>query len=286
MSRTLALALGWVAPSERFTKTIERAQLAAYHEGAPEVTAEHLFSAALEDVDAVYFLARHEIPLAMLEGSKIPAGPAVQNVPRLAPPSYSPPWTGTTPHLDIPASAGLRRIVSLASALAEGRSMIEVHGGLAIEAILEDGRSQAAKTLKMAHAEVAQQSGRRLSPLPGSAHSGAVVMVQPPQKSEPRPQPAPPPKPALNSLEQVRWLKEQVARALEQERPYRFIQELSAFAGQNRPFSSMAAFQLREEAQADLAVNPVYLAQGELQAVERAVEEADARVRQAALRIA
>src|SRR5271165_4346642 len=88
MGRALAASLGWIAASERFSKTIENAQLTAYQEGAQEVSVEHFFSAALEDLDAVYFLARHEIPLAKLDRSKIAAGRSVQDVPRLAPPAY------------------------------------------------------------------------------------------------------------------------------------------------------------------------------------------------------
>src|SRR5262249_47546158 len=135
MSRTLAASLGWVAPSERLSKTIERAQFCAYHEGAHEAGLEHFFSAALEDLDAVYFLAQHGIPLAKLDDAKILPAQAVQNVPRLAAPSYSASRAVSQPHLDIPASAPLRRVLALASALAESRSMIEIHGGLALEAI-------------------------------------------------------------------------------------------------------------------------------------------------------
>jgi hypothetical protein len=280
MSRVLAAELGWVAPSERLSNTIERAQLAAYNEGSLEVNPEHLFSAILEDLDAVYFLARHEIPLTKLEESIIEAEDAVQDVPRLAPPSSDAPKP-VQPHLDIPASAPLRRILAFASALAETRSMIEVHGGLILEAILEDGRFEAAAALKSAHAEIAQETGRRLPPLPGSNHQGARLVVQPPQKPE---QPAP--RPTLNSAEQVRWLAGEIARLLEHERPYRFLQELNAFTDKDRRFSSLAASQIREEAQAELTANPVFLCHAELQSAGRALEEADARVRQAALRVA
>lgn len=279
MGRTLAAELGWVTPSERFSKTIEHAQLAAYYEGSLEVNVEHLFSAILEDLDAVYFLARHEIPLTKLEGSRLAAEDAVQDVPRLAPPSSDAPKP-VAPHLDIPASAPLRRVLALASALAETRSMIEVHGGLVLEAILEDGKFEAAAVLKAAHAEVAQETGRRLPPLPGN-HHGARLIVQPPQKPEP-----PAPRPALNSAEQVRWLASEVARLLEHERPYRFLQELNAFTDKDRRISSAAAAQIREEAQAELASNPVFLCHAELQGAGRALEEADACVRKAALRVA
>ena len=242
MSRALAASLGWIAASERFSKTIENAQLTAYHEGAQEVSVEHFFSAALEDLDAVYFLARHEIPLAKLDCSKIAAGRSVQDVPRLAPPAYGQSYVTEMPsdaHLDIPASAPLRRIIALASALAEARSMIEVHGGLALEAILEDGKSQAAAALKTAHAETSQETGRRLPPLPASAHQGAMLVVQAPPRGDQRPPAAP--RPAMTPAEQIRWMADQVARALELERPYRFLKELNAFADHDRPFASMAA---------------------------------------------
>ncbi len=278
MCKVLAETLGWLPPSERFAKTAERAQKCAYNTGAQEISAGHLFSAVLEDLDAVYFLARHEIPLERLEALKQPEKQVDPSVPRLPAPAYYHSKPVTLPHLDITASAAVRRIAGLACALAERRSLSEVHGGLVLEAILEDGRSEAAKALKALHAEIAREKGGRLTSLPGAGYGGALIAVQaPPQKEAPKPQPMPR-QPGLTSREQVRMLLDEIECSLQQDQCYRLVKELEGY-----PLANWAALQLRGEAQASLDANPAYIARSELLRAERAVEEADARVRSAAI---
>ncbi len=285
MCKAFAETLGWVPPSERFAKTIERAQKCAWESGAQEILADHFFGAVLEDLDAIHFLGRHEIPLERLEALRYPEQQPDRNAPRLPAPSHYNPKPATPPHFEILASAAVRRIAGLASALAERRSMAEVHGGIALEAILEDGSWKAAKTLKALHAEIAQRSARRLEPLPGAGHEGAILLVQAPPREEPKAARAPR-QHGYTPLEQVHWLKAQIENALHRERPYRLIRELSALTGNDSPFMSMAAMQLRREAQESLDTNPVYVVLGDLQSAENAVEAANAQVRSAALRIA
>ncbi len=285
MCKALAETLGWVPPSERFAKTVERAQKCAWESGAQEILAEHFFSAVLEDLDAIHFLGRHEIPMERLEALRHPEMQPDWNAPRLTAPAHYSPKPVTPPHLEIPASAAVRRIAGLASAIAERRSMAQVHGGIALEAILEDGSWDAAKTLKALHAEVVQWSGRRVAPLPGAGHEGAILLVQAPPREEPK-APRALRQHGYAPLQQVRWLKDQIESALSRESPYRLFRELGAFAGNDSPFTSMAALQLRGETQASLDTNPAYVVLGELQSAESAVEAANAQVRRAALRVA
>jgi hypothetical protein len=285
MSRGLAGSLGWVAASERLSKTIERAQLTAYNLGAQETTVEHLFAAELEDLDAVYFLAQHGVPLAVAATLAPKAETPQTQVPRIAPPSYSPTKVLTEPHKDIPAATGMRRVMALASAIAERHGLEELHGGIVLEAILEDGRSEAAVGLKAKYLEIARQ--RRLAgpALPGVGHAGAAVVVLPPNAPAAPPPPPPPRRTLDDPLAQVRWLQSEVARELAQDRVFKFIRELDSFADQARAYISASAHDLRMQAYAELSANPIYRVHQELQDVEQACEALHNRVRGTALTV-
>lgn len=294
MCKALADTLGWVQPSKRLANTVERAQKYAHNAGVREILPEHFFSAILEDLDAIYFLGRYGLPLERLETLKcsvIPAAPqAMPNVLRLAAPAhYNSKPPATPPHLEILASAAVRRIMCLASALAERRSMAEAHGGVVLEAILEDGRSEAARALKSLYEEMAGHNGYRQAMLPGAGYEGALIAIQAPAKEEPKVPPPPPPQPrkqGLSSLDQVRWMRNQIERSLEQEHCYRLLRELNTLAGANSSMTNMALLQLREEAQFELSANPVFRASRELELAEEAVLGADNRVRAAAVHVA
>jgi hypothetical protein len=289
MGRTLASGLGWIEPSERLTKTIERAQYRAYREGVAEVNLDHLFAATLEDLDAVYFLARFEIPLGKLEeefGVVAPSDPLT--VPRLPAPVFNTQVRPAgQPYMDIAASAGLRRVMALASVLAEDRKAQFLDGGFVLEAMLEDGSSRGAASLRRHHAEMAQV--RRILPLPGRAGVPGA-MLTPSQaaalQQQIANQPAPQKKYLTGAEQQLQWLKAEIFREIEREVSYQFLQSLDAFTGKTRPYTSIPAMQLKDEAEAELAASHIYQAHAQVVDLESSAQMLNARVRDAALRVA